>query len=107
MRGLSWPCLRPPSGGLSCPCVRGRHKGHRLNMAQPAGPLSGIVVVDLTRILAGPWATHVLADLGATILKVEPPGPGDVTRVFQPLIDGASSRSTRSACKSQHRPARL
>ena len=45
-----------------------------------AGPLQGIVVLDLSRILAGPWATQVLADYGAVVLKVEHPQGGDDTR---------------------------
>ena len=46
------------------------------------GPLSNIVVLDLTRILAGPWCTRLLKDLGAKIIKVEPPNGGDATRTF-------------------------
>ncbi len=54
-------------------------------------PLAGIVVVDLTRVLAGPFATMVLRDLGARIIKVEPP-QGDDARGFGPFLpDGASS----------------
>jgi len=49
-----------------------------------AGPLSGIRVLDLSRILAGPWCTQVLADLGAEIIKVERPGSGDDTRSWGP-----------------------
>ena len=62
----------------------------------PAGPLSGIIVVDMTRILAGPWATHVLADLGATVLKVEPPG-GDATRGFRPSIANPAAKTVASS----------
>lgn len=49
-----------------------------------AGPLAGVVVLDFTRVLAGPAAALALADLGAEVLKVEPPGEGDETRVFPP-----------------------
>lgn len=48
------------------------------------GPLAGVKVLDLSRILAGPWATQVLADFGATIWKIERPGSGDDTRRWGP-----------------------
>ena len=64
-----------------------------------AGPLQGIVVLDLSRILAGPWATQVLADYGATVLKVEHPQGGDDTRKWGPpyLRDGAGQETRESA----------
>lgn len=49
-----------------------------------AGALSGIRILDLTRILAGPWATQTLADLGAEVIKIEKPGLGDDTRQMGP-----------------------
>ncbi len=60
-----------------------------------AGPLQGIVVLDLSRILAGPWATQVLADFGAEVLKVEHPHGGDDTRRWgPPYLRDAEGRET-------------
>jgi CoA:oxalate CoA-transferase len=60
----------------------------------PKGPLSGLIVVDLTRVLAGPYVTLVLGDLGARIIKVEMPGTGDDTRGTGPFAASDDGTST-------------
>ena len=59
-------------------------------MGTPTGPLSGLKVLDLSRVLAGPWASQLLGDLGADVIKVERPDAGDDTRGWGPpwLADG-------------------
>src|SRR5260370_3227438 len=56
-----------------------------------AGPLSGITIIDLSRILAGPYCTLLLADLGARVIKVEAPSSGDDARQYGPFKGGKST----------------
>jgi crotonobetainyl-CoA:carnitine CoA-transferase CaiB-like acyl-CoA transferase len=62
------------------------------SQTEATGPLAGVRVLDLSRVLAGPWASQILADLGAEVIKVEQPGQGDDTRRWGPpfLADGSN-----------------
>lgn len=81
--------------------------------AESAGPLAGVVVVDLSRVLAGPYATMLLADLGAEVIKVESPA-GDETRSWRPPVHAdestyfqAVNRNKRSIALDFHDPEDL
>ena len=76
-----------------------------------SGPLAGVRVLDLTRILAGPYATSLLADMGADVVKVERPGDGDETRQMAPSQAGEShyfmsiNRNKRGIAVDMKQPA--
>lgn len=69
------------------------------------GALSHIRVLDLSRVLAGPWATQILGDLGAEIIKIEKPGEGDETRHFGPpfISDAAGNKGDAAYFLSANR----
>ncbi|MEN5052101.1 CaiB/BaiF CoA-transferase family protein [Brevundimonas naejangsanensis] len=73
--------------------------------SSPSGPLHGVRVLDLSRVLAGPWATQTLADLGAEVIKIERPGAGDDTRHWGPpfttTADGAPGDAAYFLCANR------
>src|SRR5690242_18855791 len=74
-----------------CPHSGQHGRGAMTDPTPGSGPLAGLLVADFSRILAGPYATMLLADLGAEVVKVEGPG-GDDTRTWQPPVrDGVAT----------------
>jgi crotonobetainyl-CoA:carnitine CoA-transferase CaiB-like acyl-CoA transferase len=70
----------------------------------PSGPLAGIKVLDLSRVLAGPWSSQILADLGAEVIKVEQPGQGDDTRRWgPPFLPDGSNDSAYYVCANRNK----
>ena len=71
------------------------------------GPLAGVTVLDLSRVLAGPWATQLLGDLGAEVIKIERPGEGDDTRHWGPPFatgaDGSRGDAAYFFCANRNK----
>jgi len=68
------------------------------------GPLAGLKVLDLSRVLAGPWAAQILGDLGAEVFKIEPPGQGDDTRHWgPPFLEDGSHDSAYYLCTNRNK----
>lgn len=82
-------------------------------MPRPTRPLAGVRVLDLTRVLAGPFCTMILGDMGADVIKVEEPGKGDDTRRWPPFVGGEATyfmsvnRNKRSITLDLKSPAGL
>ncbi len=76
-----------------------------MSSAEPlTGPLAGIKVLDLSRVLAGPWSGQMLADLGAEVIKVEQPGQGDDTRKWgPPFLEDGSRDSAYYLCANRNK----
>ena len=80
-------------------------------MPSTKAPLAGVRVLDLTRVLAGPFCTMMLGDMGADVIKLEEPGKGDDTRSWPPFLGGeatyfmAVNRNKRSLTLNLKPPA--
>ncbi|TQJ38517.1 crotonobetainyl-CoA:carnitine CoA-transferase CaiB-like acyl-CoA transferase [Arthrobacter sp. SLBN-112] len=88
---MSQPTNKPVPGRHGHPPAGYESPGVDVLGRASAGPLAGVVVADFSRVLAGPYATMLLADMGATVIKVEGPG-GDDTRTYMPPVrDGEAT----------------
>src|SRR5690606_14942818 len=99
-RPIPWPscCCAAALRGLHRPVLPMNHAS-----SSPSHPVAGALghlrVLDLSRVLAGPWCTQNLADLGADVIKIEKPGAGDDTRHWgPPFFPGPDGQPTQEAC---------
>ena len=92
---------------MTCEHERGDLANGTVKQLPPAGPpLAGLTVVDLSRVLAGPFATMLLGDLGAQVIKVERPGAGDDTRNWGPPFVGLEGEQQSTYFLSANRNKR-
>jgi crotonobetainyl-CoA:carnitine CoA-transferase CaiB-like acyl-CoA transferase len=70
---------------------------------EPKGCLGGLRILDLSRVLAGPWATQMLGDLGADVIKIERPAAGDDTRHWGPPFDAGSGDAAYFLCANRNK----
>lgn len=92
---------------MTCEHERGDLANGTVQQLPPAGPpLAGLTVVDLSRVLAGPFATMLLGDLGAQVIKVERPGAGDDTRNWGPPFVGLEGEQQSTYFLSANRNKR-
>ena len=92
--GITGFLIKPVNASVLFDTLSARTLPRLMRRGEVTRILDGIKVLDLSRILAGPWCTQVLADLGAEVIKVERPGVGDDTRAwgppFLPAKDGGA-----------------
>ena len=70
-------------------------------------PLAGITVIDVTRVVAGPYCAMMLADLGATVIKIEHPNDSDFVRSFPPLVSDGDGGTAGSGYFAQYNRNKL